>query len=150
MTRLLLGKAFAACLVSAGLAVPPASAADLTVTVDGVQSAAGQLVLGLYIDAKTWPKGPADYTVEVPARQGRVVYVFKDLPPGRYALTGFHDENSDGTMNYSFIGLPKEGFFFSHDLSPGLSPPGFEACAVTLADTPMAITVRIQHWGRRL
>ena len=124
-----------------------AQAADLTVTVENVPSAKGKLSLGLYKKGDAFPDGKASYEVDVPAVQGHVIYTFKDLPPGRYALTGFHDENNNGKMDYTFIGIPKEGFFFSNDASPKLSAPSFDACAITVADKPIAITVHIQHWG---
>ena len=129
------------------LLAPAVQAADLTVTVEGVPSAKGKLSLGLYKKGDAFPDGKASYEVDVPAVQGKVVYTFKDLSPGRYALTGFYDENNNGKMDYTFIGIPKEGFFFSNDASPRLSAPSFDACAITIADKPIAITVHIQHWG---
>jgi uncharacterized protein (DUF2141 family) len=122
-----------------------ASAADLTVTVEGVHHA-GKLILGLYNYPDQWPQGKALYKVSVPATEGNVVYIFKQLPPGHYALTGFHDENDNGKMDYSFIGLPEEGFFFSNDASPTFSTPKFDTCTIIITDAPAAITVHIQHW----
>ena len=122
-------------------------AADLTVTVEGLPSDKGKVSLGLYQKGDGFPDGKASYEVDVPAAQGHIAYVFKNLPPGRYALTGFHDENNNGKMDYSFIGIPKEGFVFSNDAKPGLSSPSFDACAIDVADKPIAITVHIQHWG---
>ena len=134
-------------VIGLGFSAETASAADLTVAVEGVRSSAGQLILGLYTDAKQWPEGNAAYSVNVPAVQGRVVYVFKDLPPGRYALSGFDDENGNGEMDYNFFGLPKEGFFFSNDRHPVLSTPSFDACAFDVLRAPVTIVVHIQHWG---
>jgi len=124
-----------------------AFAADLTVTVEGLTSGNGKVSLGLYQKTDKFPDGKASREVDVPAAPGRIVYVFKDLAPGRYAITGFHDENNNGKMDYNFIGIPKEGFVFSNDAKPGLSAPSFDACAITIADKPVAITVHIQHWG---
>jgi uncharacterized protein (DUF2141 family) len=133
-------------LASAAMIPPAASGADLSVTVEGIPNARGQIVLGLYDRPEKWPKGPARLTVTVPAKEGRIVYVFKGLRPGRYAITGFDDENEDGKMDFSLIGLPEKGFFFSNDKSPGFSPPSFDDCALTIAQNPVVITVHIQHW----
>lgn len=127
--------------------VAPVRAADLTVTVDGIENAKGRIYLGLFNEPNEWPKGKAYSRIDVPASAGHLVYVFKDVPPGRYALTGFHDEYNTGDMEYNFLGLPKEGFLFSNDVAPRISAPGFERCAIDVADKPVAITVHIQHWG---
>ena len=134
-------------LIALCIAAPTALAADLTVTVAGVHGGPGKVVFGLYVDPKEWPKGHAAYDAVAPTGDDSAVYVFKALPPGRYALTGYYDENNNGKMDFSFIGLPEEGFFFSNDRSPGLSTPSFDACAVTIGDNDSAMTVHIQHWG---
>jgi uncharacterized protein (DUF2141 family) len=129
------------------IAPAAAHAADLTVTVEDLRSAKGKLSLGLYSEKDDWPDGKPSYEPDIPARQGTITYVFKNLPPGRYALSGFHDENANGKLDSTFIGLPEEGFVFSNDAAPKLSAPSFQSCAVTIADKPVAITVHVQYWG---
>jgi uncharacterized protein (DUF2141 family) len=126
---------------------PIAAAADLTVTVEGLASGKGKVSIGLYTKSPTWTEDKPASETDVPAAQGHVSYVFKNVPPGRYAISGFHDENNNGKMDSNFIGIPKEGFFFSNDVKPGMSAPTFESCAFNVADKPVAVTMHIQHWG---
>lgn len=48
------------------------------------------------------------------------------IPPGEYALSVFHDENSNAKMDTNFMGIPKEGFAFSKNPRVIFGPPSFE------------------------
>ena len=69
-----------------------------------------------------------------------------DLPDGDYALTLLHDENEDSVMNYNFIGLPKEGYAFSNNVTPGFSKPGFNACKIkVVSGTVISQTIKVHY-----
>lgn len=61
-------------------------------------------------------------------QQGRAVFHFPGLPAGRYAVVVFHDENDNGEIDHSALGLPKEPLGFSNGFSLGLlsGKPTFE------------------------
>lgn len=63
------------------------------------------------------------------------------VPPGRYAIAVFHDENSNRNLD-KFAGIPKEGFAFSRNPSIKFRPPRFEEVAVDL--TPGANQARLK------
>ena len=54
------------------------------------------------------------------------------VPPGRYAIADFHDENSNRNLD-KFAGIPKEGFAFSRNPSIKFRAPRFEEVVVVLA-----------------
>lgn len=56
----------------------------------------------------------------------KCVIVFKDLKPGKYAFSFFHDENEDEVMNVNWMGMPKEGIGFSNNPSSKFGPPPFD------------------------
>lgn len=69
-----------------------------------------------------------------------------DLPPGTYGLALLDDENNDDKMNYSFIGLPKEGFGFSNYYLSGLFKPKFEVFKFTvLKDQKQKVQMKIRY-----
>jgi len=138
--RSVLGIAFALTMAAEAIG------ADLTVTVLGVRSDRGQIALGLYEGAASWPDGTPAFQIDLPAAPATLSYVFKDLPQGRYALSGFHDENANGRFDTGFLGLPREGFIFSRDRKPRFSSPGFEACAIDVGAAGTHITVSVQYW----
>jgi len=67
-------------------------------------------------------------------------YIAKELPTGKYAVTGFHDENGDDTLNTkNSLGIPLEGIGFSGKYNSRLKPPGFILASFNLKnDTTIA------------
>ena len=51
---------------------------------------------------------------------------FDSIFPGKYAIQFFHDENENQKMDFSLIGIPKEKFGSSNDVTPILGAPKFE------------------------
>lgn len=128
MKRMVIGLALAA------LACAPARAADLELAVRGVAHDKGDVRMAVYADAESFRKEPRARVVKVrPARSGEVVERI-ELPPGRYAVIVYHDENGDGDMG-RFLGMiPTEGYGLSNN--PEVSgPPRFEECSFDLVDS---------------
>ena len=55
---------------------------------------------------------------------------FEDIPPGTYALAVIHDENMNGKLDTSWLGIPREGYGFSNDAKALLGAPSFSAASV--------------------
>jgi uncharacterized protein (DUF2141 family) len=98
-------------------------AADLTVTVTGAAQQKGQIAVGLFNAATAFPDTP---TVGQRAPAGtQVELVFKNLTPGRYALSAYHDENDNQKLDRGMFGIPKERYGFSRDARGAGGPPEF-------------------------
>ncbi len=69
------------------------------------------------------------------ARPGEARFTFRGLPPGRYAVVGYHDENGNGAFDQTWIGLPEEGLGFSNGAWIGFSAPSFAEAAVEITQT---------------
>ena len=105
----LLATAALACLIAA-----PAVAGDVVVTLNGVEARGGEILAALN-GPDTFLRGEGDYGVRTPGDQsGTITLTFEDVAPGDYALAVMHDENGDGQMNMSPMGMPDEGFTFSN------------------------------------
>jgi uncharacterized protein (DUF2141 family) len=133
--------------LAAMLTTAPAFAGDLTVTFAGLRSDKGKLSAALYSEKDAWPDGKASVEVDIPPREGEIRYTFKNVSPGRHAISAFHDENANGKFDTTFIGLPKEGFAFSNDAKPGLSSPSFDTAAFTVGDGPAVLTIHLDYWA---
>lgn len=143
--RLALGLG-ALLLLVAGLA--PARAETVTVEVSGLRSGAGQVVVSLWDRADGFGRFDtrrALATRSVPAAPGgRPVRVtFENVPPGRYALSAFHDADGDGKLKTNFIGMPREGVGVSNN--PGGMPSFTRSQLAVPASGPVAIALR--HLG---
>ncbi|HXA71713.1 MAG TPA: DUF2141 domain-containing protein [Stellaceae bacterium] len=122
-----------------------ASAAELTVTVTGIRNAKGDIRLAVYASPKEWPDDPAsDHDQAQPAKLGSVTFKF-DLPPGTYAINGFHDEIGNGKFKTSWIGLPEEGYLFSNNVRPVLSAPSFQSASFMLPAQGAAISISMHY-----
>ena len=126
-------------------ATASAAAADLTITVTGVRASAGQLRLAVFNNPVDFPNGKSVVTRNLPAREGEMTAIFEGLPPGPYALALHHDENGNGKMDTSFLGLPQEGYGFSNDAPVFLGAPPFDAAAVTLPEEGRTIAARMVY-----
>ncbi|MFT4174357.1 MAG: DUF2141 domain-containing protein [Rhodocyclaceae bacterium] len=110
--------------ISLMLASAAASAAELSVRFKGVPSDKGTVMAALYASESAYAARQALRKVRLPAN-APLVAVFKDLPAGRYALTAFHDENGNGTLDTAANGMPTEAYGFSRNPAVRYGPPSF-------------------------
>ena len=135
-------------------ALPLAAVADeLRISVDGIRSTRGSVVIGLYDSPATFARAlvPADSFLNDPARFGAVVLranaalkstvVFGNLEPGRYAAIAFHDENGNGKLDRNFLGMPLEPYGFSSGRHSYFRPPTFDEAAIVLEGSEGAIRI---------
>ena len=118
-------------------------AADLTVEIKGLNSANGQVYIGLYDKAERWMKGGFK-NVEIAAKKDRVTYEFKDLPEGEYAISLYHDENGNGKFDNNLVGMPIEPYGFSNDAMGNFGPPTFEQAKFKLDAAKKTITLNLK------
>ncbi len=69
-----------------------------------------------------------------------------NLEPGTYGLALLDDENYDSKMNYSFLGMPVDGFGFSNYYLSGMSKPKFESFKFTISkDSKLKIETKFRY-----
>lgn len=108
---------------------------ELAINVSNIKSLNGQIVIGVFNTEKNFLKNGAavkNYTIAV--NEATETIVIKDLPKGDYAISLYHDENSDGKCNRNLLGIPKEGYGFSNNIKPKLSAPSFKDCKFLLIE----------------
>jgi uncharacterized protein (DUF2141 family) len=52
--------------------------------------------------------------------------IFKDIPPGTYGVSAFHDENNDGKLDTNFVGYPLEEYCSSNNARNMFSAPSWK------------------------
>jgi uncharacterized protein (DUF2141 family) len=134
----------------------PAAAADLQVTIKGIRSDAGEILIALYDNPAGFESAIANSAIRglmpdsgrlvgtaIWAKRGEQSTVFTQLQPGRYALIVIHDANDDGRLNRNAVGVPIEGYGFGNNAQAFLNAPSFDAAAITVgkADVSAAITL---------
>jgi uncharacterized protein (DUF2141 family) len=141
--------ALVTALLATGLGPLVAVAADgtpVTITVANIKRAGGSLLVGVYDREGTWlgidTFARKEVTVPTVPAAGTVQFEMR-LPPGRYALSVFHDRNSNRKLDTNFLGIPTESSGSSNDAPARFGPPKFRDAVVTVGAEPLALTIRL-------
>jgi uncharacterized protein (DUF2141 family) len=74
----------------------------------------------------------------VDIKSGTASVTFKDVPKGTYAISVYHDENNNGTLDRNGFGMPTEGYGTSNDAKGFMGPPKFEDAKFTISNKAKA------------
>ncbi len=121
-----------------------ASAATIEVEITGLVSDSGDVHIALYDNPAAFPKPDGmlkETQVLIHQRQARTA--FEGLPPGRYAIAVYHDENSNDDFDQGIFGIPLEDYGFSNNARVFFAPPSFEDAAFEVAEPLQRIRIRL-------
>jgi len=110
------------------VAAPDPNMAVVHVIAENVESPRGTIWLALCNTALTVEGCP--YKASAPAAAGFVEVLFENIPPGVYAVVGYHDVNGDDEFNRT-LGVPREPYALSGPAGEMLAP-GFEDAAIEI------------------
>ena len=142
------------------LSTLPVNASELRITVEGIRSPHGTILIGLYDSLETFTRAielsdkdgflndPDRFAAMAlranPAMKSAVVLT--NLDPGPYAIILFHDENGNGKLDKNALGVPTEPYGFSNNVRGFLGPPSFEEAVMEVnADDKAVRIVLIYH-----
>jgi uncharacterized protein (DUF2141 family) len=128
------------------LAVGASEPQPLTMTVEGLRSTRGNILICVTRLAQHFPDCSGDKDsrhLVVPAAKADVA--LGQLPPGDYAIAIIHDENANGRLD-TFAGIPKEGVGFSRNPVLRFGAPGFRAAQFAVAGTPVRQDIKVKYF----
>jgi uncharacterized protein (DUF2141 family) len=103
------------------------SPSTLTVHVNGVNTAKGNVFVGLYRVQDEWPVFGKQYQGKiVKAMKGKNTIFFNNLPNGTYAVATYHDINANKKLDKNMFGMPIELYGFSNNARSIFSAPEFK------------------------
>ncbi len=118
----------------------------LTVNVDLTADAGGDLAYLVFASPNGFPGDSAKSIqhgfLPIQPQQARMQFSL-ELPPGRYAVSVYEDQNGNHKLDHNFIGIPREPVGASNNPKGHFGPPRFEECAFTLGSTSQAITISL-------
>ena len=138
----------------------PVNASELRITVEGIRSPHGTILIGLYDNIKSFTRAielsDKDGFLNDPNRFAAVALranaamksavVLTNLDPGQYAIILFHDENGNGKLDKNALGVPTEPYGFSNNVQGFLGPPAFKKAVMQVnADDKAVRIVLIYH-----
>ena len=115
--------------------------------IGGFRNDNGQAMCALFSSAKDFPKNSDKAIAHAKSgiSHGHAVCEFPAVVPGRYAVSVFHDENSNGKMDTNFMGIPREGVGASNNAIGHFGPPKFDAAAFQYAGGKLDLTITITY-----
>jgi uncharacterized protein (DUF2141 family) len=120
---------------------------NLQVTVNNIKGDKGNIMVGIFNSDETFLKKPLDGRM-VKASGDSVTVVFENLKPGKYAISVLHDANKNKDLDQNKLGIPKEGFGFSNNVTGALGPPSFEKALVDLGQKDLGINIRMKYMSK--
>ena len=131
-------------LIAALLVATAAQAGELKLELYGKGLAGNQVRIAIYSAnaPELFPSDDKFYRGVVgEATADRLTVTVPDLPPGKYAVAAYVDNNRNGRQDKNF-GVPKEIYGFSNDARGVFGPPDFSAVAFEIGES--AVTKSIQ------
>lgn len=123
---------------------------NLTVEISGFANQEGKLCVNLFASSRGFPstreqavQRQCTAITEVP-----MVIKFSDLQSGNYAVSAYHDANSDETLNRNSLGMPIEGYGFSQNPEAVTGPPEFNEAAVLVAGSETDTQIQLRYADR--
>lgn len=118
------------CALAANAPLPP----TVEVSVTGLRSTKGQLLVCLTTKASAFPDCSRDKgSVRMAVKAVDAARFDIHAPAnGTYAIAVVHDENGNNKMDKAIF-LPKEGFGFSRNPAIAMGPPSFKSASFTVA-----------------
>jgi uncharacterized protein (DUF2141 family) len=116
----------------------------IDVEISKMRSDSGVLRCALWGAAEGFPRKIEKALVKVTApviSNKQALCVFENVAPGTYAISVFHDENSNGEVDTNFVGMPKEPLGFSNNPKMGLGPPSFDEAKFVLDAKPLTLRI---------
>ena len=117
------------------------------VEIVGLRNDQGQVRCALFSSASDFPKSGDQAVARAKSdiSHGKTSCEFSGIAPGTYAVSVFHDENSNGKLDTNFVGIPREGVGASNDAKGHLGPPKFQAAAFHFSGDRLDLKITIHY-----
>jgi uncharacterized protein (DUF2141 family) len=119
----------------------------LEIKITNIENGSGTIYIAVLDSAEGWLKSDSeskpfrDATQTVSSTDDLLVSI-EGLPPGKYAISLFHDLNGDAEMDTNFVGFPKEPFGFSAPMGK-FGPPKFDEAAIEFSGENTSVEIAL-------
>jgi uncharacterized protein (DUF2141 family) len=131
----------------AGVFAQAAQSDLIQAEITGLRSDKGQVVCALFASEADFPKRADKALAQIKSgiSEGHAVCAFPGIAPGTYAVSVFHDENSNGKLDTNPLGIPREGVGASNNAKSRFGPPKFGAAAFQFTGGRMDLKVTVAY-----
>ena len=119
---------------------------EIQLLIKKTKSNEGEIRVLIFNKEDGFPQDPkkAFKALSLPVSNFEANVTIGDLPPGNYAISVFHDENSDGKFRKNIIGIPLDSYGFSNNPTLKLGPPSFSKCAVAIKNVSVKVEISLR------
>ena len=122
------------------------SGADIHIKVQNLKNTTGKVSIGLYNKSENFPIISKVYKgVHLDIDSHTLSYTFKKILNGVYAVSVFHDENSNTKLDKNFLGIPKEGYGFSKNAKSIFSAPSFHDANFKVSAQTINLKIKMEY-----
>ncbi len=124
--------------------LPGQAQAGLVIEVSNIRSAEGNILVAVFDSRETFLGDKTVKGLIVPVKQkGEMSITVPDLPYGTYAISIFHDVNSNNRLDTNFLGIPKERYGFSNNARGTFGPPSFEKASFKFSSPDKVVDIKL-------
>lgn len=116
----------------------------LTVYVSKAKDIQGYMMIAVYDSAEKFLTKELVMGAKVDVTNEVVTYQFEGLAYGNYAISVYHDVDSDGSLATNFMGIPKEPYGFSNDGVNMLGIPSFKRSVFSYDKPGQVINIELK------
>jgi uncharacterized protein (DUF2141 family) len=113
-----------------------------------VRNSTGTIDCALFVSPDGFPRESLRAAIVVmilKIRETQARCDLEDIPPGTYALAVVHDENMNGKLDTSWLGIPKEGYGFSNDVKVARGAPSFSDASFAYDGQNLKFALRLHY-----
>ena len=141
--------------------ITPGSVSDIIVNIEGGKNTEGKLLVFLHKEKETYytdvntnsDKFKSYRFQKVVPTPPRTTIIFSKIPQGKYSITAYHDENSDGKLNrhiFPFFGMPSEHYGISNNAYSYFSKASFEDSLILVNKPKIEVSIKLTHHLKKI
>lgn len=124
----------------------PQTGCEIELLIKGAKSNDGVIRVLIFTKEDGFPEEPkkALKALSLPISNLSAKVTIENLPSGNYAISVFHDEDSDGQMKKNNFGFPLDSYGFSNNPTLYFGPPSFSKCAVPVKTSSVKVEIKLR------
>ena len=104
----------------------------------------GQVKIAVFNASEKWLGEQPIYSSTINVAGQSVTWQINDVPYGEYGVAVLHDENSNGKMDKTFLGIPLESYGFSNNVRITFGPPKWEKAKFTVKGSTTEVSIEVK------
>ncbi|MEZ4936734.1 MAG: DUF2141 domain-containing protein [Crocinitomicaceae bacterium] len=116
---------------------------SLQIKITNIKELKGTLHVGIYSIPENFPKENKEFKKLVFKVTNEEMVKQVKIPKGKYAISVYHDKNSDNICNQNKLKIPLEAFGFSNNVIPFFAVPTFGQCAFKIEEASKMVSIRL-------